>query len=147
MNFHLKRIHYPTVILKVCTGDNEVSETNNNAQSPELLVGHHKEDGSTKEFSVVIVIELHSEKEKFHIKVEAIGDFIADGEIDDEFMKGPFVNVNAPAIIYPYVRSFISNLTLNGGYNPLILPTVNFVALAEQKKQQENEDKTKKDDN
>ena len=41
---------------------------------------------------------------------------------------------NAPAIAFPYVRVFISNITLNAGYNPIVLPSFNFIKLAEENK-------------
>lgn len=49
-----------------------------------------------------------------------------------------FVKVNAPAIIYPYVRQHIRTLSLESGIPSIILPIVNFVALYEAKKSKEN---------
>ncbi|MGP5356318.1 protein-export chaperone SecB [Pseudomonas helleri] len=55
--------------------------------------------------------------------------FVTDMPIDEDFKKSAFPYVNAPAISYPYLRVFISNLTLNSGYDPVMLPSINFVAL------------------
>lgn len=41
-----------------------------------------------------------------------------------------FAQVNAPAILFPYLRETISNLTARSGHPALLLPTVNFVELA-----------------
>jgi len=36
---------------------------------------------------------------------------------------------NSPAIVFPYLRSFISTLTLQAGYAPITLPSYNFTKL------------------
>lgn len=88
----------------------------------------------------------YSEKElnffvvKFDIKVKSehgyelnlgyVAEFKTDKDISTEFKGSHFPVVNAPAIAYPYLRSFVSLLTLNSGYETLVLPTVNFQALA-----------------
>ena len=46
--------------------------------------------------------------------------------IDEDFKESDFVKINSPAIAFPYLRSFISTLTLNAGLPPLILPAYNF---------------------
>ncbi|RZL31401.1 MAG: hypothetical protein EOP00_35135 [Pedobacter sp.] len=73
----------------------------------------------------------------FCLKVEAIAHFECDILIDIEFLNGDFVRVNAPAIGFPYLRAFISNFTLSAGFNPIFLPTYNFVAMAQAKKKKE----------
>ena len=37
---------------------------------------------------------------------------------------------NSTAIIYPYLRAFISTLSLQANYNAIVLPTLNLTALA-----------------
>ncbi len=44
-----------------------------------------------------------------------------------------FGKVNAPAIIFPFIREHIASLSLKAGIVPIILPPVNFVQLAEEK--------------
>lgn len=64
------------------------------------------------------------------LKVKYIAQFEVDEAITQEFKDGLFTRVNAPAIAYPYVRTFISNTLLNAGFDPIMLPSVNFQALA-----------------
>lgn len=64
------------------------------------------------------------------IALEYGGLFETDTPITEEFKNGPFSTVNAPAIVYPYLRSFLNTITLNAGDVPITLPTVNFQALA-----------------
>ncbi len=54
--------------------------------------------------------------------------------IDADFMESPFLGVNAPAIAFPFLRSFISIMLLNAGYKPAIIPSINFVKLYERQK-------------
>lgn len=55
--------------------------------------------------------------------------FKLDNELDDEFIKSHFPQVNAPAIAFPYLRAFVSTLLLNAGFEPIMLPSVNFSAM------------------
>lgn len=65
------------------------------------------------EFKIVQEIKLTSEN-YFDLFIVGIGSFELIGEIKDELKKN-FVNLNAPAIMFPYLRSFISTLTSNLG--------------------------------
>ena len=66
------------------------------------------------------------ENEIFYLKIEFVAIFGTSEAIDDNFKKSTFVKINSPAIAFPYLRSFISTLTLNAGLPPLILPAYNF---------------------
>jgi preprotein translocase subunit secB len=66
------------------------------------------------------------ENEIFDLKIEFVAIFGTSEAIDDNFKKSTFVKINSPAIAFPYLRSFISTLTLNAGLPPLILPAYNF---------------------
>lgn len=59
--------------------------------------------------------------------------FVTDNNLDDTFFRSPFAKVNAPAIAFPYIRSYISNLTMQSGYETVVLPSINFVKLTENK--------------
>lgn len=65
------------------------------------------------------------------ISLEYVGLFETDAEITEEFQQGKFVTINAPAITFPYLRSFITTFTVNAGLPPVILPTINFQALVD----------------
>lgn len=67
----------------------------------------------------------------FDLVVEAVYNFeLLDEKVTEEFKLSSFPKVNAPAIAFPYLRAFISNLTLQSGLEPVILPSINFVELA-----------------
>ena len=82
-----------------------------------------------KQFIVKFDVNLTSD-EGVSISLEYMGLFETEEKITKEFQKGKFVTINAPAITFPYLRSFITTFTVNAGLPPVILPTVNFQALA-----------------
>lgn len=53
-------------------------------------------------------------KDTFKIFIIAIGNFELS-DVKDEKLRKSFINLNAPAIMFPYIRSFISTLTSNLG--------------------------------
>jgi len=65
-------------------------------------------------------------EDEFNLSIEYATKFLADDDIDEEFKESHFVKVNAPAIAYPFLRAYIGNFTLNSGFSPIILPTINF---------------------
>ena len=83
-------------------------------------------------FAIFFKIVLENKTKNFYLTLEACAHFETSVEIDDGFQKSSFIKINAPAIAFPYVRTFISNLTLNSGFAPIILPSYNFVKFAQE---------------
>jgi len=76
-----------------------------------------------------------SEKVLFDIEVEQAGLFYLDN-IPEEHME-MLLAVDCPTVIFPYTRQIISQLTVDGGYMPLLLEPVNFGAAFNQSNQQQ----------
>jgi len=66
----------------------------------------------------------------FSLTISYVAFFATDEEIDEVFKSSHFVKANAPAIAYPFLRSFISTVTVNAGFRAVLIPTVNFQALS-----------------
>ncbi|KUO68071.1 MAG: protein-export protein SecB [Alphaproteobacteria bacterium BRH_c36] len=49
----------------------------------------------------------------------------------------PFLLINCPALIFPYLRRLASDLTREGGFPPLLLDPIDFAGLYVRRKQQE----------
>jgi len=90
------------------------------------------EDG-LKVFGIKYLVEMNSLDNRFRLKLEAVAHFEVNNKIDEAFKESHFTLANAPAIGFPFVRTFISNITLNMGYTPIILPSFNFNKLAKDK--------------
>ena len=78
-------------------------------------------------FTFKIIFNLIINDREFDLNIEAMFNFETDEEITEEFKNSHFPKINAPAIAYPYLRAYVSNLTLQSGATPVMLPTINFV--------------------
>jgi len=76
---------------------------------PKILLDDEKPDY----FKIIMEVNIEAEG-FFKIDVSLSGQFILNMDADDEHKK-VFMHVNAPAILFPYVRSFISTMTANFG--------------------------------
>jgi preprotein translocase subunit SecB len=50
----------------------------------------------------------------------------------------PFLLINAPALLFPFVRRIIADLTREGGFPPLMLDPIDFASLYMKRKQAGN---------
>ena len=79
-------------------------------------------------------------QEKIGMKLTYVVDFqVADSIVEDfkvttETLADTFLQVNAPAIAYPYLRAYVTTICVNSGYTPLLLPPVNFQAIFNEKR-------------
>lgn len=83
-----------------------------------------------KIFAVVFSLEVETRGE-FQLSLEYWVSFEASEEIAEDQRDSPFFAINAPAIGFPFLRSYVSLILVNGGYNNTILGSVNFVELYE----------------
>jgi preprotein translocase subunit SecB len=67
------------------------------------------------------------------IELNSHSKFETESEIEEDYLNDGMVTVNAPAIVFPFIRAFINTVSTNAGYNPIILPAINFVALNQSK--------------
>ena len=82
-------------------------------------------------FAVFFDVEVYHPDE-LKLSVEYVAWFSTEDPINKKFKKSNFPKINAPAIAFPYLRSFVSNVSLNAGFKPIMLPSVNFIKLAKQ---------------
>lgn len=87
---------------------------------------HYKEDGR---FELFLGIHIEDEKKSLLIEVDAIAIFFLKGETSEQILKTYFY-INAPAILFPYIRAYIATLTSLSGMAPINLPTFNLSQLA-----------------
>ena len=84
--------------------------------------------------------------DEFILKVEMLFFFETDMLLEENFINSSFAKINAPAIAFPYLRAFISNFTLQSGFDPVMLPSVNFVEFKNKDKEEESFDQSTKDE-
>lgn len=101
-------------------------------------------DQKAKVLSLVMAIRQTNKNAPFHFDVQGAASFQFESDPEQRFLD-LLSNVNCPAIMFPYIREYIAELTRRGGFAPFHLPPINFVKLAEDKKrlQQEKQNESK----
>jgi preprotein translocase subunit SecB len=123
----LKHIQITDLRLEIGTFNKDITKK----LTTGIEIGSRFSDENDRAFAIVFMIELKNKK-KFSLNLEATAHFEANCIVDEDFKSAPFIKINAPAIAFPYIRTYISNLTLNSGYNPVMLPSFNFIKIAEE---------------
>jgi preprotein translocase subunit SecB len=75
------------------------------------------------------------EKIAYLIEVKHAGIFQAHNIPNEEIE--PLLAVTCPEIIFPYLREAVSEMTVRGGFPPLLLNPVNFLASYQRNKEQQ----------
>ncbi len=83
-----------------------------------------------KQFHINIDLKIFDIENDFNLKMLCVGIFEYDTE--DEQLLLNFLSVNGPAIVFPYIRSFVSSFTSLSGFDTITLPTLNLSSHKEQ---------------
>lgn len=92
----------------------------------ELKVTSAFSDEDLKSYLIKIDVGLTSKDSVFKLNCKAVGFFETTEKINEEFKISSFVKINSPAILFPFIRSYINTITTNSGISPVILPSINF---------------------
>ena len=77
-----------------------------------------------KMFILTLNVLVKDKKSSLEVKMTVTGKF--EYETNDIQELVPYLGFNAPAIMFPYIRAYITNITALGGMSPIILPTLNM---------------------
>ena len=91
-------------------------------------------------FRTVFIININSKNNSFSLQIQALGIFEILGKVSSN-VRDNYLNISAPSIVYPYVRAYVSNITLQSGIKPITIPPMNFAVGSNDK---ESEKKSKK---
>ncbi len=85
------------------------------------------ENTEDNKFAVTLTLDYTGRQNDLIIctaKIKMLGVFekIGDPPLGEDIFK----KINAPAIIYPFIREHLHNISLKGGIANVLLPTVNF---------------------
>ena len=83
-------------------------------------------NNESKQFQLALDLEIVDKEEESLLNVEIIGFFKYQGEIEE---VKDFLYLNAPALLYPYLRAYVSTLTTLSGLGTYTLPTMNLIGL------------------
>lgn len=94
----------------------------------EVQVEHNLEKKSDGLFEVLLETTISDENEKMYVNVKGRAIFSMQQENMDLLEK------NTIAIMFPYIRSYISLITTQPGMNPIVLPAMNIIAMVNDQK-------------
>lgn len=78
-------------------------------------------------FALSLEIIISEKNNELNIEVSSEGTF-SYNDLSDERLNS-FLYLNAPAILFPYLRAYITSLTALSGVSPIVLPTLNLSGL------------------
>lgn len=96
--------------------------------NPDFLVTHEFRDNE-KELVVIIGVRLDKGNIPYCFELQG-GGLFRFAETPDEKILKQLATINCPAILFPYIRETIADLTRRAGFPPLHLVPVNFIELA-----------------
>jgi preprotein translocase subunit SecB len=102
------------------------------SQSIDIQQNYDKEKSQFVE--VIMNVSLNDEEGLFNFLITMKGGFLGSEDIPKDIFE-KFSTINAPAIMYPYIRSIITNYTAQANIPPIILPTVNFASKIKESKE------------
>lgn len=79
-------------------------------------------------------------QQMFLIELEQAGIFQIRNIPEDQLEL--IQNIDCPNLVFPYLREAVSDLTTKAGFLPIVLSPVNFAYLYQQKKQNEEQEKS-----
>lgn len=79
-----------------------------------------------KKFFLSLKTEISDVSRDINFEVEFEGKFSITSE---KVEINDFILINAPAILFPYIRAYITTMTSLSGIKPMILPTLNLTSL------------------
>ncbi|MBQ6773822.1 MAG: protein-export chaperone SecB [Synergistaceae bacterium] len=89
----------------------------------EIEILPENDDTGTNERKVSLEVSMSDKAKKLELSVKCVAYFETLNE------DNSFIQKNGLAIMFPYVRSYISNITVQPGMSPIVLPPLNIAAM------------------
>lgn len=102
---------------------------------PEVEVGVNldaKKRTAENQYEVILKLTVNSknkgtEEPLFLLEMEYVGVFEVEGVPEDQLH--PFLLIECPRMVFPFVRRIVNDVTRDGGFPPLNLENIDFVQL------------------
>ena len=85
----------------------------------------HVEEENKNIFKSEFIVTISNEEKNFNLIVQTVGYFEIIGDVEQKVYDN-YINISSPSIVYPYIRAFITNLVIQTGMKPIIIPPLNF---------------------
>lgn len=84
------------------------------------------------QYEVMIKLNIESKSKEsgdqlFLLEIDYVGVFMITGVSDDQLH--PFLLIECPRMLFPFLRRIVSDVTRDGGYPPLNLENIDFVQI------------------
>ncbi len=103
--------------------DKEISKKISIGFKPKGILKNSKD-----KFILELGVLINDENKAFNIEIDSFATFHFEKEVEVNKLNNMFY-VNAPALLFPYIRAYISTLTNLSGFEPINLPTLNMQKL------------------
>ena len=113
----------PLILKDILISESKFSRVESNIENVELGINVEREleKISEEEYRIVLEVMVTDGNEKVNIYVKCVAKFNTEQDNMD------LIERNTIAIMFPYVRSYISTLTTQPGMAPVVLPAMNIV--------------------
>jgi len=131
--------------------ENILSQKGNDGElNPEIQVNVNidaKKRTTEKQFDVIIKLRVDSKSKNtdnvlFVLELDYSGVFQIENVPDDQLH--PYLLIECPRMLFPFLRRIVSDITRDGGFPPLNLENIDFLKLyrqeIERRKQEEEKD-------
>lgn len=89
-----------------------------------------------KSINTLLSISLSKDQFPFILDIEYEGLFKLNKRVAKKKIES-FAEINCTAILFPFLRECIADITRRAGFSPLLLPAINFIELAKKRKGEE----------
>lgn len=89
------------------------------------------------DFEVVLTLNAsanNNDKPVFVVELSYAGVFTLSPSVPEEH-KGPVLLIECPRLLFPFARAIVADATREGGFPPLMLQPIDFVAIYQQQAQ------------
>lgn len=85
----------------------------------------HVDEENKNIFKSEFIVTISNDEKNFNLIVQTVGYFEIMGDVEQKVYDN-YINISSPSIVYPYIRAFITNLVIQTGMKPIIIPPLNF---------------------
>lgn len=103
--------------------------------NPVVVVDYTQEEEIVRVF---LSVDIDGKNTPFSMSVKGGGVFEFKEALTSKRDLDSIVNINCAAILFPFIREYIADLTRKAGFPALLLPPMNFVRVYEESKKKRN---------
>ncbi len=110
-----------TIIISECRFKR--SEEELRSSRLDVNVKHNIEERSLNQYKITLELFISDDAHQLELSVTCVACFTTEQD------NSALIEKNALAIMFPYVRSYVSTMTSQPGMSPIVLPPMNIVAM------------------